>query len=264
MAPLTPRERKFVLGLNIAEVFIIFVVAILIISTMVSISAGNPLTESVFWSACSLTFAHCEIKVIYNGYVNLISIVNGITGEGILLVVLWTFAEHLLEIDLRGISVKRKVSALKDHFIVCGYGRVGEQVCAVLARARKDFVVLDKNKEHINSLRDMGYLAIEGDAMNPKVLESAGVTRAKGLIVALGSDADNIFLTLTASELNPNLTIAARAHSESVVSKLEKAGAEIIVLPEVTGGLELGREILKLGGTVTYKFIHEAGVKRKK
>lgn len=263
MAPLSPRERKFVFGLNFAEILLIIVFVFFSVSVFVTQNAGNNLEKSVLWTACSMTYSHCDIPIIYNRQVNIISIANALSGGAILIMLVWTFAEHLLEMDLRAITVKRKALKLKNHFIVCGYGRVGEQVCAVLARAKKDFIVIEKRKEQVQNLRDMGYLAVEGDAMNPKTLESVGIQRAKGLVIALGTDADNIYLALTASELNPDLTIAARAHSEGVVSKLQKAGAEIIVLPEVTGGLELGREILKLGGTVTYKFIHDASVKKK-
>lgn len=262
--PLTTRERRIVSGLNVAELILLVVALIFSISIVIVNSAGNNLENSVLWTACSMTFAHCEIKVIYNDTMNIFAVINGITGEAVLLVVLWTFVEHLLYIDLRAINMKRKAYSMKNHFIICGYGRVGEQVCNVLIRAKKDFVVIDKSKERCQILRDAGYIALEGDAMNPKILESAGVGKAKGLVAALSTDADNIFVVLTATELNPDLTIAARAHSESVVSKLQKAGTEIIVLPEVSGGLELGREILKLGGTVTYKFLHEAGKRKKK
>ncbi len=252
---LTPRERKFVFGLNFIEIFLIIIAINSAISVYITQKAGNDLESSILWTACSSTYSHCEIPIIYNRAVNIISIFNAIIGGAVLIMIIWTLAERLLEVDIRVLAMKRKISALKNHYIVCGYGRVGEHVCEILAKAKKEFIVIDKKDESVASLRDAGYLAIDGDAMNPKTLERAGIGRAKGLIAVLGTDSDNLFLTLTANELNPNLTIAARAHSESVVPKLHKAGAQIIVLPEVTGGLELGRELLKLGGSHAGKLI---------
>ncbi|HLE07099.1 MAG TPA: NAD(P)-binding protein [archaeon] len=252
---LTPRERRFVFGLNFIEIFLVIIAINFTVSVSITEKAGNSFEESALWTACAMTYSHCEIPIIYNRQVNIISIFNAIIGGAILIMIIWTLAERLLEVDIRVLSMKRKISTLKNHYIVCGYGRVGEHVCEILAKAKKDFVVIDKKIDSVASLRDAGYAALEGDALNPKTLEKAGIDRAKGLIAVLGTDSDNLFLTLTANEINPNLTIAARAHSESVVPKLHKAGAQLIVLPEVTGGLELGREILKQSGSHAGKLI---------
>jgi voltage-gated potassium channel len=105
--------------------------------------------------------------------------------------------------------------------------------------------VVDRNPKTIKLLREMNIPVVEGDATHSKVLKTAGIERAGGLIAALGNDTKNVYITLTARELNPNLIIASRAVSEEVVSKLHRAGAEIVVLPDVVAGLELGNEIIE-------------------
>jgi voltage-gated potassium channel len=139
----------------------------------------------------------------------------------------------------------RKTESLEGHVIVCGYGKIGEKVCQVLDESKKEYVVVDQDPSIAKLLREMKINVVEGDATHSRVLKMARIEKAKGLVTTFGSDTNNVFVILTARELNPNLLIASRAVSEEVVNKMHRAGAGIVVLPEVVGGMELGREMVR-------------------
>lgn len=243
------KKKKTGTFLSVRKVFLLILLMVFSVSVSVHLSHGESFWNATYWTACSLTWSHCEVDVLYTDSVKFMSIVNGLTAEGILLVLLWTVSERILGIDLSVRRMKRKMEVMKNHFIICGYGRVGEKVSEILEQNGIDFIVIEKRKDIVDGLKENGIPVIEGDSMNPRTLEKAGIGRARGLVSTLGADSDNIFLSLTAKEMNPNIMVAARAHSEGVVSKLHKAGATIVVLPEIVGGLELGREILQLEET---------------
>lgn len=253
--------RNFVTTRKILVILFIFV---FVFSLSYLTFTGADFWDSVYWTACSLTWSYCiDTHILYTPEVKIISIANGITTIAILLVLLYSTTEHILGIDISVIRMRKKIETMKNHFIVCGYGRVGEKVSEILEQNDIDYIVIEKKKELVDYLKENGIPVIEGDSMNPRMLEKAGIGRARGLISTLGNDSDNIFLTLTAKEFNPNIMVAARAHSESVVSKLHKAGATIVVLPEIVGGLELGREILQLEKTHKDKLISRYNHKKR-
>lgn len=130
----------------------------------------------------------------------------------------------------------KKIESLKDHFIVCGYGRVGRVVCEELTRFRSRFVVIERNSELIEELVGKGYIFYQGDCTDDQSLAAAGVDRAKGLINAVASEADAVYITLTCRQLNPGLFIVARADSPSAVQKLKRAGADKVISPHVSAG----------------------------
>ena len=145
---------------------------------------------------------------------------------------------------------KRKMESdimkMKDHYIIAGYGALGKTVAEVFQNQSLDYVVIDLNAKVVEKLNMQGVKAIEGDALEPDILKKAGVAKAKGLIASLGTDSNNVFMTLTAKELNPNIIISTRAFTEGAINKLHRAGAELIVVPEIIGGLELARTLLNL------------------
>ena len=142
-------------------------------------------------------------------------------------------------------AVRRQVDKLDAHFIICGYGRVGEAVARQFAAHGAPFVVVDNDQGSIARAEADGFLAVQGDATADEVLQAAGIARAKGLVAALGSDAGNIFLTLSARVLNPKLLIVARAGSDDTVSKLRRAGADNVVTPYGLGGKRMATLMLK-------------------
>src|SRR5665811_701941 len=141
--------------------------------------------------------------------------------------------------------MKKKISELKDHYLICGYGRVGEQVAKEFLRAREEFVIVDSNPESIARARDDGHLHIEGDAADDEALHRAGIARAKGLVACVDTDADNVFVTLSARVISPDLWIVSRGNTEESHNKLEKAGADKVVSPYAIGGREMATLMLK-------------------
>ena len=142
-------------------------------------------------------------------------------------------------------SMKRKITELVNHYLICGYGRVGEQVAKEFTRAGDQFVIVDSNPESIARAREDGHLHVEGDAADDEALHRAGITRAKGLVACVDSDADNVFVTLSARVLAPDLWIVSRGNTEESHSKLEKAGADKVVSPYAIGGREMATLMLK-------------------
>lgn len=133
-------------------------------------------------------------------------------------------------------SVEKKIKHLKGHTIVCGYGRNGKQAILKLRNYNRKFVVVERNKEKIEALDLVGILNIEGDATLDETLQRAGIENAAFLITALPSDADNLFVVLTASQLNKDCVIISRASNESSYKKLKFAGANNVIMPDKLGG----------------------------
>lgn len=144
-----------------------------------------------------------------------------------------------------GRRMKRKIAELKNHYIVCGFGRVGQQVAREFKRAGAPFIVLDSNPEVKDRMDAEGVLYIQGDASDEEVLKEAGINRAKGLITAVDSDADNVYVTLTARVLRPDLFIIARTNLEGSEEKLKRAGANRVVSPYSIGGRRMASMLLK-------------------
>jgi voltage-gated potassium channel len=151
----------------------------------------------------------------------------------------------LSEIRVGGILMKANLSSIKDHYIVCGAGRVGMHAAEKLKEAGKKIVVIENDCERAENMRDKGYIVVEGDCVNEEVLEKAKIKNARGLIAATGDDQKNVFVILTSKDLNPKMKIAARVNDQNSRNEFERAGANIIVTPEVTGGYELAEKIVK-------------------
>jgi voltage-gated potassium channel len=141
--------------------------------------------------------------------------------------------------------MERRVGDLRNHFIVCGYGRVGRQIAEDLARAGAPFVVVDTDPRGLRQAAERGLPFIEGDASQDSVLRAAGIERARGLVTAVAEDADNVFVTLSARSLNADLLIVARANAEETIPKLERAGANRVVSPHEIGGRRMAMLALR-------------------
>ena len=145
---------------------------------------------------------------------------------------------------LGGMKMKKKIDGMRDHCILCGYGRVGAEIARNLHANRKELVVLEKDARMAKEALGKGYLVMEGDVLSEDTLKSAGVERARTLIAAMGSDADNVFVTLTAKELNPHIKVVARAERMESVKKLKQAGASEVIMPSAIGGKAMADAIL--------------------
>lgn len=141
--------------------------------------------------------------------------------------------------------VDDQLATLTGHLIVCGYGRMGKIVCSELDRQKKWFVVVDKSPELLKDLPYAHGLPVHGDATNDELLRKAGIERAKSLITVVGSDADNLYITLSARLLNPKLLIVARAEEEDAEGKLRKVGANKVISPYLAGGHRAVQAVLR-------------------
>jgi len=172
-----------------------------------------------------------------------------IGGTGVAAYILINIGDFILSGYLMGRFEKRRnkkmIEQLKDHYILCGLGRVGKEIARELSRNRVNFVVIDTADEPIEKCRDKRWLSIQGDASNDEILLEAGIRRAVGLFAALDSDSENVYVTLSAKSLNPDIFVVARASVKETVSKLEKAGAARVVLPQIIGGRRMASMALK-------------------
>jgi voltage-gated potassium channel len=139
-------------------------------------------------------------------------------------------AQALIELYIlrrRQMSIKLKL--LKNHYIVCGYGRMGKHICMDLENENVPFVVIEKEKELVDQLIEIGYTYVVGDSSSDEILNEARIKQAKGLIAVVSSDAENVFTTLSAKALNPSIFVVSRCLSDESESKLKKAGADRVV-----------------------------------
>jgi len=141
--------------------------------------------------------------------------------------------------------VEKKIDHMQEHYIICGYGRCGAVVCDEMEKQDIDYVVVESGKELILELEEKNINVIEGNATDEEVLEKAGVGHAKGLVTSVSSDADNVFIILSARELNPDIFIVARAIDASAESKLRRAGANRVVMPYILGGKRMANAIMR-------------------
>jgi voltage-gated potassium channel len=177
-------------------------------------------------------------------------------GVGTLAYTLTRFIEALVEQRLfHWRRVQMDIKRIKDHVIVCGFGRMGETVCAQLRQRGVPFVVIEREGAMSERLDQMGILHLVGDATDDAVLTTVGVQRAKALATVLPSDADNLFVTLTARHLNANLTVVARASNEKNEPKMLTAGANRVLNPYRSGGRQMARQLLQPSVTEFFDLI---------
>ena len=139
----------------------------------------------------------------------------------------------------------RMLDELQDHFILCGFGRMGEIIAREFARQREPFVVIDRDPERVHVALELGYLAVAADASNEDVLRRIRIDRARGLLAAVSTDAENVYAVLSARLLKPDLFIVGRAETEDARTKLIRAGADRVISPYHLGGLQLAQTALR-------------------
>jgi voltage-gated potassium channel len=139
----------------------------------------------------------------------------------------------------------RMLEDLKDHFIVCGYGRIGRMVAQQLHRQKVPYVVVERQPGRIQVATDDGAVAVEADASREEVLRRVGIERARGLIATVGTDAENVYAVLTARVLRPDLFIVSRAETEDAEAKLKRAGADRVISPYQIGAIQIAQTALR-------------------
>ncbi len=166
-----------------------------------------------------------------------------LTSVGVFAYSLTAIASLLMEAQFGTLLWRRRMDAriegMKDHFIVCGFGRTGSSVCDPLRQTGREVVVIEGQPARMEELRHLEMPFVEGDATHDESLTRAGIERAKGLVAALGNDAENVYLVLSARQLNPALTIVVWASSAEAERKVLRAGATHAMSPYVQGGIRI-------------------------
>ena len=147
--------------------------------------------------------------------------------------------------EYREYLIGKKLMKMKQHIIVCGYGRNGHEACVVLKLNGLRYTVIEQRAEYVTEASRMEDLVVPGDATKDEVLIEAGIERARAIITALPSDADNLFVVVTARQLNPSINIISRVSNSHSVSKIKNAGANAVVMPDKLGGAQMASMVLK-------------------
>ncbi len=178
----------------------------------------------------------------------LLTVVIIITGVSTLAYVGGRAFQELIESQIfRRRKMSKQVKQLNNHYIVCGYGRLGRPICSELVANELPFVVIEKDEKHIDQLLENGFLFVPGDATQDETLLNAGIRRAKGLIGVLATDAENVYVTLSAKQLNQHLFVVTRAIEEEAEKKLIRAGANRIVKPYEIGAHRMAHLLIRPG-----------------
>lgn len=210
---------------------------------------GWPLTDSFYMTVITIsTVGFQEVKTlsetgrIFTACLIVVGI--GTVGYGFANIAAFFIEGEFKEL-IRIRKMEKIVENIADHIIICGYGNEGRHAGEELARFNVPFVVIEKNLELCEKLRENDLLVIHGDATHDNVILKAGLAVAKGLIAAVSEDSDNVFVTLTARGLNPDIKIVARAADETTVAKLFRAGANKVISSAEIGGRRMASMLLR-------------------
>jgi voltage-gated potassium channel len=208
-----------------------------------------PLFDALYMTVITLSTVGFKEVHELSAEGKLFTVILIICGTSTIAYTLSRLLQFTLEGQLRKILGRRKlesrISKLGDHYIICGFGRIGHLICREFESRPIPFVVVEKDSTLVERINREGYLFVEGDATDDLTLQSAGIDRAKGLITAVTSDTDNVYITLTARGLNPKLFILARAGEEGSEKKLMRAGASKVISPYTIGASRMAQAILR-------------------
>lgn len=201
---------------------------------------GWSFLDSLFMTVITITtVGFNEVRPLSNGG-EIFTIILIVVGVGGALYTLTALVEYILEGEFRGTlwrrRMKNSINHMSAHFILCGYDRVGREVARRFKEEGVKFVVVDRDEVASRKAEEEGCLYVTGDASSDTVLKEAGVERAKGVVVATGDDAENIFITLTARSVRPDIFVVARSSSKETEPKLRKVGADRVISPHSIGG----------------------------
>ena len=155
------------------------------------------------------------------------------------------FFEGTFKENRRKKNMEKKIKSYTDHYIICGYGRVGRQIAEELEEEKVDFVVIDRDPVETEAALKRDYVVIQGDPTEEHVLLKAGILKAKSVIIVPGSEVDSLYIVLSARSLNPDVYIIARARREEGMAKIKKAGANEVTMPEQIAGYHIATMALR-------------------
>lgn len=211
---------------------------------------GAAFLDAMYMTVITITTVGFSEAIPLHPVGKIFTMVLIIIGAGFMLYLFSEITEAMVEGGLRRIygrnSMEKKVASLKNHYIVCGFGRIGRVICKILQENNRSFVVIEKDPVELQKISDLGYLSLEGEASADDVLLRGGINQAQGLIAVVTSDADNVYIALTARGLNPNLFIMARSSGEEgAETKLLRAGANKVISPYYIGACRMAQQVVR-------------------
>jgi len=227
------------------KIFLWVIIIMLIAGTLgFKLISGENVKSSFYRTIKTLAFMFEDESTISE---RLMEIFLSIVGVFLVWWVLWSIADMALDGNLRKYLKMRfysfKVSKMKNHSIIVGGGRVGEEVSRVLTQKKKPFLVIESDPKAVASLKKKGYVTIEGDALNEETLKRSNIEKASKIILSLPKTETNILLTLTAKELNPDIEVHSRCENSALVSKLKRAGAKVVTIPEIIAADKIAEDL---------------------
>lgn len=229
---------------------LIILVAVLLVGTVgyMLIEGWTPLDALYMTVITITTVGYREVGTVSEtGRIFTIFII--FFGMGIIAYILGSVAQAMVDFQVRSIIGRKrlgqKIRSVKDHYVICGFGRLGKIICRELKANNISMIVVDNSPDTKQFLENEEIPYIIDDATSEDVLAEAGIVRAKGLVAVVASDADNLFITISARGLNPRLFILARADEEHTEKKLLRAGANRVVMPYLIGGHKMADSIIR-------------------
>ena len=237
---MSPSRKTFIK--LVAGSLAIVVAATVVFSITESISLPEGLYRTIY-----ITLSHHDNFHMENWIARITIIVLIVASLLVIAYLLKTLADYMINLGdgLKRNKMKAKLVNINDHYIVCGLGRVGSHIAKELATEGVKFVGIDKNEELVKAAIAKGYSAIVGDSTKEEVLMRAKLDKARGLVAALSDDSSNLFVTLTARQVNPALYIVARANHEENITRIEKAGADKVAMPNQIGGFHMATMLIR-------------------
>src|SRR6185503_8170029 len=244
---LTPR-LSFLLPnrVRIRVVFLAVLGAVLVGTVMFHVLEGWSILDSLYVTAQTVTTVGFGDLTPRTPYGRAFAVVFMMVSVGIVLYALTSTVQAIVHSELFATyGHSRKMRQMREHFIICGAGRVGSHLIRSLSAANGNFLVIETDSAKVEALMDLGVTVLPRDATLEATLREAGVEHARGLATCLPDDADNVYVVLTARDLNPNIHIVARAAEEQAESKLIRAGANRVVAPTIIGGHRMAMALTK-------------------
>ncbi|MCG6912216.1 MAG: potassium channel protein [Deltaproteobacteria bacterium] len=236
--------------LNRAGKSIILFLALFIFGTSgYMIIEGWDVIDSMFMTTITMaTVGYSEVNPV-SPEGRIFTVVLILSGAGLFLYVAGSAMQFLVEGRLRAVFGRRKlekiIATINNHYIICGYGRIGKGLCHYLLQKNLAVLIVEKDESRIPEMEADGVPYIIGEANEEDNLEKAGIKRARGLLSVLGSDPDNVFVVLISKQLNPNVYVVARANQEMAKKTLESAGADKVISPYDLGARRMAHAILR-------------------
>ncbi len=227
------------------KIFFWVIVFLLIFGTLgFMVISGEGFNACFYRTTATLAFMFHDETTIYERYMEMFL---SIIGVFLIWWVLWSFADMVLDGNLRKYLKSRfysfKIKMMNNHIIIVGGGRVGEEIARVLLLNKKNFVLIESDSQTASALRKKKYPLVEGDALREEILKKAKIEKASKIILTLPETESNILVTLTAKEINPKIEIHSRCEDTALVSKLKRAGAKLVTVPEIIAADKIAEDL---------------------